>query len=527
MTKGELPMPPQVSNGHNNGQEWSGLQIPDALNNYLPSDEYISQGDNKFQIIYSGNEIQKDSDKHSFPCSDETNNNNIGDCQFNIAEYVQNLPDVRVRKQLAKALSTDEPDENLDIENIDHYLLVSKKSNLRNTLKCCENKLISNLNAVNCDEYYQLAKEYELRNLQSKALAIIERIKNPNECSNFTNQNNTFSTKGGEVCHNQCDNSTRGSVGSSRTKNYKNYFSLFTCGTCGSKRTITTIVYDSNMRKRCYRDIQKGNKISKPFQCCCIQGDENNPPIVYWSFGSSVYQYDPLMNKCKQKSSLYCKRAKFSMISHGNHCYVIGGVYKSRKVLEIEEYNTKKDSWKKVAYLPGDSLPIDPSCVVFDGLIYIFSAIVDIEGNIKPRATAVYVFNPRTQTVKQVAEIPFSFGQIKTCAVDSFIYIASDRKHFIRFCPSDGSCLSLPDQIQECKDFGMFTMETSIILAGGDCRGKENKDINVFCTVSGHWETLSEKLPDDMAIYGACELKIPNSAGTIVPFYETNLFEKR
>ncbi|XP_063405136.1 uncharacterized protein LOC134688383 [Mytilus trossulus] len=511
MTKGELPMAPKESDGPNIGQELTGVMVPHALNNYQPSNKYL----------YSGNDIHKDSGKHSILYSDDTNNNNIGDCQFNIAEYVQNLHDNRVRKQLVKALSTDEPDESLDIENMDHYLLVAKRSNLHNTLICCENKLISNLNAVNCDEYHELAVEYELRNLQSKALAIIERIKNPNECSNFINQNNNF------AINNLCDNSTGLSVGSSRIKNYKNYFSLFTCGTSGSKRTITTIVYDSNMRKRCYRDIQKGNNISKPFQCCCIQGDENNPPIIYWSFGSSVYQYDPLMNKCKQRSSLRCKRAKFSMISHGNHCFVIGGVYKSRKVLEIEEYNTKKDSWKKVAYLPGDSLPIDPSCVVFDGLIYIFSAILDIEGNIKPRATAVYVFNPRTQTVKQVAEIPFSFKQMKTCVVDSYIYIASDRKHLIRFCPSDGSCLSLPDQIQECKDFGMFTMDTSIILAGGDCRGKEYKDINVYCTVSGHWETLSEKLPDDMAIYGACELKIPNSAGTIVPFYETNLFEKR
>ncbi|XP_052088597.1 uncharacterized protein LOC127725574 [Mytilus californianus] len=525
MTKGELSMAPRESGGTNIDQELSGRMVPDALNNYLPSNEYMIQGDK--EILYSGYEIQKDSGKHSFPYSDETNNNNIGDCQINIAEYVQNLPDGRVRRKLAKALSTDEPDENLDIENMDHYLLVAKRSNLHNTLKCCENKLISNLNAVNCDAYYKLAEEYALRNLQSEALSIIKKTEKLDECSNFTNQNNNFSIEGGEVCNNQCCNSTRGSVGSSRTKNYKNYYSLFTCGSCGSKRTITTIVFDSNMRKRCYRDIKKGNNISKPFQCCCIQGDENNPPIVYWSFGSSVYQYDPLLNKCKKRASLYCKRAKFNMISHGNHCYVVGGVYMSRKVLEIEEYNTKKDSWKKVAYLPGDSLPLNPSCVVFDGLIYIFSDILDIQGNRKTSATAVYVFHPSTKTVKQVAEIPYSFKQMKTCVVDSFIYIASDRKHFIRFCPSDGSHLSLPDQTQECKDFGMFTIEKSIILAGGDCRGTEYKDIHVFCTVSGHWETLSEKLPDDMAIYGACELKIPNSAGTIVPFYETNLFEKR
>ncbi|VDI53277.1 Hypothetical predicted protein [Mytilus galloprovincialis] len=505
MTKGELYLAPGESDGPVIGQEFSGL---------LFSNEHRFNG-------YSGYEIQKDSEKHSFSNPDDTNNNNIRDIKIDIAEYVKNLQDDRVRKKLVKALSTDEPDENLDIENMNHYLLVAKRSNLHNTLICCENKLISNLNTVNCNAYYNIAQEYELRNLQSEALAIIKRTGNPDECSNFKNQNNNFSIEGAEVSN----NSSRGSLGNSRTKTFQDYYSLFTCGTCGSKRTITTIVYDSNMRNRCYRNIKKGKKISKQFQCCCIQGDENNPPIVYWSFGSSVYQYDPLRNKCKKRASLYCKRANFNMISHEDHCYVIGGVYKGRKVLEIEEYNM--NSWKKVAYLPGDSLPINPSCVVFDGLIYIFSSILDIDNKIKPGVTAVYVFHPRTKAVKYAAEIPFSFKQTKTCVVDSFIYIASDKKHFIRFCPSDGSCISLHDQIQECKDFGMFTMDKSIVLAGGDCRGKEYKDINVYCTVSGHWETLSEQLPDDMAIYGACELKIPKSAGTIVPFYETNLFKKR
>lgn len=115
-----------------------------------------------------------------------------------------------------------------------------------------------------------------------------------------------ISVKGGELNKKHCSNSTRGSLESSRTENYREYYSLFTICSFGSKRTITTIVYDSNMRNRCYRDIKKGNKISKLFQCCCIQGDENIPPIIYWSFDSSVYQYDPLLNKCKKQASLKC-----------------------------------------------------------------------------------------------------------------------------------------------------------------------------------------------------------------------------
>ncbi|CAC5381115.1 unnamed protein product [Mytilus coruscus] len=524
MTEGELPTSPKEPNNHYIEQEQSARRVQDALNNLPPN---IIQGGHQLQTICSGPENFKDRCTCSYSYSDEAITNEIGDHQINIAEYVQSLSDKRVRKQLAKALSTDEPNDSLDIENMDHYLFVAKRSNLRNTLKCCENKLISNLSALNCVAYYKLAEKYELSHLQVEALGNIKKTQKSDQFSIFTNQNNNCSIKGCELCNRHCDKSSRGSLESSRTKNYNEYYSLFTVCSCGSKRTITTIVYDSNMRNRCYRDIKKGNKISKLFQCCCIQGDENVPPIIYWSFGSSVYQYDPLLNKCKKRASLNCKRAKFNMISHGKQCYVIGGVYMSRKVLAIEEYNTKKNSWKKVAYLPGEAYPINPTCVAYNDLIYVFSAILDIEDEIKPSATAVYVFHLSTKIVKKLAEIPLSFNQMKTCVVGSFIYIASDEKRFIRFSPSQGSYFSLPDQMQECKDFGMFTKERSIVLAGGYCGERKCKDIHVFCSDSGHWETLSEKLPDNMAIYGACELKIPNSAGTIVPFYETNLFEKR
>lgn len=308
-----------------------------------------------------------------------------------MAEYVQNLPDKRLRKQLAKALSTDELNDRLDIENIDHYLFVAKRSNLRNTLQCCENELISDLSAVNCVAYFKLAKMYELSHLQTEALALALALK----C-------NIYSIKECQLWIKQCDNSTRGSLENSRTENYTEYNSLFTICSFWSKQTIKTIVYDSNMRNRCYRDIKKGNKISKLFQCCCIQGDVNVPPVIYWSLGRSVYQYDPLLNKCEKRASLKCKRAKFNVISHGKPCYVIGCVYMSRTVLEIEEYNTKKDSWKTVVCLPGDAYPINSLCVAYNELIYVFSAILDREDEIKPNATAVYVCDPSTKIVKKL-----------------------------------------------------------------------------------------------------------------------------
>ncbi|CAG2196097.1 unnamed protein product [Mytilus edulis] len=176
MTKGELYLASRESDSPVIGQEFSGLMF---------SNEHMFH-------TYSGYEIEKDSEKHSFSNPEDTNNNNIRDFKINIVEYDNNLQDDRVRKKLVKALSTEEPDENLDIENMDHYLLVAKRSNLHNTLICCENKLISNLNTVNCNAYYNIAQEYELRNLQSEALAIIKRTGNPDECSNIKIRTITF-----------------------------------------------------------------------------------------------------------------------------------------------------------------------------------------------------------------------------------------------------------------------------------------------------------------------------------------------
>jgi hypothetical protein len=36
----------------------------------------------------------------------------------------------------------------------------------------------------------------------------------------------------------------------------------------------------------------------------------------------------------------------------------------------------------------------------------------------------------------------------------------------------------------------------------------------------------SDTLPDCMTICGTCEVKIPSSAGAIVPFYDINNYEK-
>lgn len=473
----------------------------------------IEQVDN----VFGGNNSQDDY-VQTYPVPTELNNNNE---QIDIAQYVQDLQSRSTKRTIARILSEDINERDIDIENIEHYLVIAHRSHSQNTLKCCENKLISNLSSDNCVSYYKIAQHYDLKQLQAAAIAV--PLTRSSQTPKVSYPNNNCSSQNPGVGIKQQDSNFQSTPCQKSNTRYKSYTTLFTCGTAGSKRTVTAVVYDKTMKNRSYKNLQCGNKISKKFQCCCLQDDENDAPYVFWCFGKSVYRYDPILNKCKARASLACKRSKFCMVACAKHCYAIGGVYKSRKVLEIEEYSCSKKKWKRVARLPRECLPIDSSCVVFNDLIYIFCAILNEDGKIKRCSTGVYVFNPARHTTKTLAEIPFSFNQIKTCVLGSFIYLASDKGHFIRYSPNDGTFIKCLDQILVCKDFGMYSRKNTVVLAGGkNTNGTYTDVIRTFCTVSGQWETLSATLPDCMTICGTCEIKIPSSAGSIVLFDETN-----
>lgn len=503
MTKGEIQLLADGSLSFGNDLE----SDRNMIENYIENKGLI-KNDEDLQVL-----------KPTFPESlgnEKQFDKNNNDCDVNsnsMVNYVSNLKSPRLKRQVTRILSSDDPGD-IDIENIEHILYIAIHANAGNSLNCCEEALIAHLKPETQDFCLNLANKFNLSRLRHEAL-------------NYSHvqptcpaaETNTFSTVI-EVCS-----------GNNRNNNCQNYVSLFTCNTCASNRAITVLVYDSGFHRKCYRDLKRGRKISKNFQCCCVQEDCDRDPLVFWSCGKSVYRYDPLLNKCKKRASLRCKRSKFNLVACGDRCFVIGGIYQIKKVLEIEEYIVGKkvsgSSWKTVARLPGDSLPINPSTVICNGLIYVFSAILDISGKEKQNSTAVYVFNPSFYTVKYLTEIPFSFSQMKTCAIDSNIYLASNRGQMIRFTPSNCSVTVLTEQGSKCDNFGMFPLGTSVILTGGSGNGKCNNTIRQFCTIAERWETLPYKLPDCMEINGACLIKIPNDASGIIPFKDDNLFGPR
>lgn len=439
----------------------------------------------------------------------DSNNNNNNIYNTDIVSYVANTKNPKLKRQLTRICSEDNPGD-IDIENIEDVLKIAKSANSRNTLKCCEEALISHLSPETRDFCLNLANKYDLPRVR-------------HEASDFPCVQPSC-----PAALEPCPCATNNHI---FEKDYQSYISLFTCNTCSSNRSVSVLVYDSRYGHKVAKDLKKGRRISKNFQCCCVQADCRTDPLIFWSFGESVYRYDPLLNKCKKRASLRSKRSKFNLVAYGHRCFAIGGVYQIRKVLDIEEFNAGKggnNSWKKVATLPGDSVPVNPSSVVCNGMIYIFSAILDINGELNQSSTAVYVFNPMVYTVKHLTDIPVFFNQMKTCAIDSNIYIASDAGHMVQFTPSNCSVTSLPNQISECRDFGMYSLGSSIILTGGSDRdGKCNNTFRKFCTIEKKWEVLSYKLPDYMVIDGVCDIKIPNTSSAIVPFYDVNLFGKR
>lgn len=430
---------------------------------------------------------------------------NLG--EINIAEYVQSLPDF-VRNKIAGFVGTGIiKQELIDIENIVHYLVVSRHSNILKS--ACESKLLSTLNSSNYVHYLSIAERFGLESLRASSQQIYE--------NDYLKRNNQ-SNKPTEV-----KQPSKQSLVT--TTNYKSYRAMFTCDTSAAKRSITAVVLNGQQEIKCYRKIKEGNSISKQFKCCCIQYDEEHPPYVYWSFGKSFCRYDPILNKYKKLEPLKFSRSNFCLIAHNQDCYAIGGTYKGRTVRQIEEYDIKKKNWKVVSEIPNDCQMAYSSCVVFHDLIYIFCAATSRE-NCSQNRTIICVFDPVTKATHLQSEITMSFTQIKVCAADSHIYLASDDGDFIRYSPNNCSFVKCRDQLFKCKDFGMYNEHGSIFLTGGINKdGKCNNSIRKYCTVSGHWERLDLKLPDCMSVYGTCEVKIPKTACGIVPFYETQLFE--
>lgn len=447
----------------------------------------------------------KSSDKNlngnidKFSCNAEDSRLN----HIHIPEHIQTFP-ACVKNEIVNILRTGIITENaLNIDQIEHFLAVSQYSNPLKTV--CEEKLLRTLSASNCWNLLSIAERFGLLLLRDAAITHIESgcLKKLVECPYIV------------------DN-----VEQSTDDGYKHYNVLFTIKQ--SKQAAQTIVLDSSQEIRCYRNLKQGKKITHEFRVCCLHDDVEDTPYVFWSCGKTVFRYDPITNTSKRCKPLKLRHCNFSMLAHRRHFYVIGGSYKGQNIPDIDQFDVDRKSWTKIAKLPPNVKTTNTACVVVADLIYILTPIIQNEISAEC-GMVVCTFNPEREIVNIITKIPLRFNQIKACVHGRYIYVASDEGHFLRFNTVDNSVIMLQSQFVQCKDFGMYSCESSIFLVGGvNIDGTLNDVINKYCTVTGCWQRLRKRLPDKMSIYGSCVVKVPkcsDAAITFVPFYENNYLE--
>lgn len=422
---------------------------------------------------------------------------------IHIPEHIQKFP-VDVKNEIVSILRTGIITENvLSVDQIEHFLAVSQYSNPLKT--ACEEKLLRTLSASNCWNFLSIAERFGLLLLRDAAIAHIENgcLKALVECPHIVEN-----------------------AGQSTDDGYRHYNVLFTIKQ--SKQAVQAIVLDSSQDVRCYRNLKQGKKITHEFRVCCLHDDVEDTPYMFWSCGKTVSRYDPIANTSKRCKPLKLRHCNFTMVAHNRRCYVIGGSYKGQNNQDIDQFDVDRKKWTKIAKLPPNVKTTNTACVVVADLIYILTPI--IRNVISDECgMAVCTFNPEREIVNIIAKIPFRFNQIKACVHGRYIYVASDEGHFFRFNTVDNSVIMLQSPFFQCKDFGMYSCESSIFLVGGvNIDGTLNDVISKYCTVTGGWQRLHKRLPDKLSIYGSGVVKVPKcseTAITFVPFYENNYLE--
>lgn len=432
----------------------------------------------------------------------------------NIVEFINNLPK-DVKNEITNIYRTGIITENaINIGNIEHFLIASRNSNPLKVV--CEENLLRTLSSKNCWNVLTIAERHDLVTLRSAAINLIESgfFKDFDKC------------QPSPIRVEKC--STHVVTDADRDDGYCRFTALFTINQ--TKRLLQVIVLDSGQHVRCYRNLKYSKNITNDFQICCLHDDVKDTTFVFWSCGKAVFRYDSFMNRSKKCKPLKYRRCNFCMVGHGNQCYVIGGVYKGQYISNIEQYDLKRKTWKKVANLPVNVKSMNMSCAVMQNLIYILT-LFNQNQTTSDLGIAICIFNPEFETVQVVSKIPVLYEQIKTCALGPNIYIASCDGRFWRYNTQDKSIVMLQEQIVKCRDTAMYSDGNSIFLSGGVNQfGNLNDTIRQFCPVSSCWHMHQNKLPDCMPVYGTCEIKVPkgsNSKAEFVPFYENNYVEIR
>lgn len=428
--------------------------------------------------------------------------------------YNINRKDNLYNKEIIFGEAKGETDES-GVENIVQILTNSKHSS---QLKyAIEEQLIIALCPANCRSLLLIAERYALQSLKDAAIKIIESLigcktvsEESHKCvfgnASYTSENNCIFAN---------------------DFSYNRYTAVFTVNI--SKRAVQVVVLDSEQDVKCHRYLEQGKEISAEFKACCLHDSKEDTSFLYWTCGKTFFKYDTIMNRNKACKPLTSRRCNFTLVGHAGSCFVIGGIHQGQRITDIEEYNVKTNSWRRVASLPSNIHTTNLSCVSVGNVIYMFVAF-DQQESLQEHELAVCLFNPDLTSINIIATIPVKTLQIRTCVLGKDIYIASSNGDFLKFNTESNLVKDLQRQNLICKEFGLYTCGNAVYLAGGvnTSNAKLNDVICKFSPLSGTWQNLCQTLPDQMPIYASCEIKVCRKPETtIVPFYENNYMEIR
>ncbi|CAG2238879.1 unnamed protein product [Mytilus edulis] len=172
------------------------------------------------------------------------------------------------------------------------------------------------------------------------------------------------------------------------------------------------------------------------------------------------------MNRNKACKPLTSRRCNFTLVGHAGSCFVIGGIHQGQRITDIEQYNVKKNSWRRVASLPSNIHTTNLSCVSVGNVIYIFAATVQHE-YLQEHELAICLFNPNLTSINIIATLPVKTQQIRTCVLEKDIYIASSNGDFLKFNTQSNLIKKLRRQNWLCKESYLHVCGNAVYLVGG------------------------------------------------------------
>ncbi len=124
-----------------------------------------------------------------------------------------------------------------------------------------------------------------------------------------------------------------------------------------------------------------------------------------------IEEYDPKINRWRQKNEMPALRLSFSTVNFGGAIYLVGGfIWQNRTpqyLATVDVYNPETDEWSDIPPMPIPLIPF--SAAVVNGNIYVFGG----KGENRERFTSVMVFGMGFRAVEAVGKLSTRWGALK------------------------------------------------------------------------------------------------------------------